>query len=180
MSDSDFSDVDDEFDGMDLSDYEEGGDQELYEIYLDFRNGEMDPDEAEHVGSTMLEMTISQGDEQAARDLLTAGVNPNGSVEMGRTPLHHALERDENGIVQALLDAGADPDLADANGHTALYWAVDAWNQGGFDLLLRAGAARRLVDDTTATDEPREIDAGVSLLTPRFDQMWNAAQHREA
>lgn len=80
------------------------------------------------------------GDVDAVRRLLKAGVNPDARDPEGRTALMYAATGGEATIMELLLDAGADVNARDAYGSTALMEAALRGNAEAVDVLLTAGA----------------------------------------
>jgi len=111
----------------------------------------------------------ANGDIDAVRILVSAGVNPNAEDQHGRTPLMWAAESGSTDIVKYLLSKGADVNQQNNEGDTALSWASgEEHTSEVIKVLLRAGANINLKDQRgdTAIDYAilRENQPAIALL----------------
>jgi putative CocE/NonD family hydrolase len=84
---------------------------------------------------------VQDGDREAVRSLVEAGVDVDGRDERGLTPLMWAVKLDDrDDMVRVLSELGADVDLASDDGNAALAMAAGAGNLAGVASLLAAGA----------------------------------------
>jgi ankyrin repeat protein len=77
------------------------------------------------------------GNIQAIKELISAGVSPDLQTQSGSTPLHFAVGHSNLDAVKTLLDMGADPNKADYRGKTAIF---NAYSPDILSELLARGA----------------------------------------
>ena len=73
--------------------------------YVDFS----DVNATNHLGENALHIAVRWGDLDAAKLLITSGVEVNKHGEHGYTPLHYACQYGNSEILKLLLDSGANP-----------------------------------------------------------------------
>ena len=83
---------------------------------------------------------VKEGDVEAVKMLLSAGVNPNAAEAEGDTVLTLATKSGNAEVVKALLDGKADPQHNGDDSSIALFWAVRNKNESISKMLLDAGA----------------------------------------
>ncbi len=111
--------------------------------YVDFS----DINATNALGDNALHCVIVWGDYEAAKILVTHGINVNQKGEEGYTPLHEACEFGNKAIVELLLENGADPfartagDLpfttARLTGHDEICELIRAFTKKGSDPYLQ-------------------------------------------
>jgi len=85
-------------------------------------------------------LSAGQGDVEAVRNAILAGVDINAIDTRGVNALHFATLHNQLNIVKFLIEAGANVNAKDGNGNTALSRAKKAKNQEIVQLLLQVGA----------------------------------------
>jgi uncharacterized protein len=85
-------------------------------------------------------LSAGQGDIEAAKNSILAGVDINAINTRGVNALHFATLYNRLDIVKFLIEMGANVNAKDANGNTALGYAKRANNQEIVQLLLESGA----------------------------------------
>merc|ERR1712137_1143170 len=88
------------------------------------------------LGSSVLHIAISGGNECTISFLLENGAVINHQNHRKETPLHWACKFGNDDIVRLLLLYGAKVDVKDVDGNTPLHWAVDNYSQTCINLLL--------------------------------------------
>ena len=71
-----------------------------------------------------------QGNIEAVKQHLDAGVNVNKKDQLGETPLHSAAKEGHMQIIELLITKGADVNAMDDGGHTPVDWAESVNEQG--------------------------------------------------
>jgi len=131
---------------------------------------------ARTIGTTPLTRACENGDFDAVRRLVTAGVDVNQKEDGKgyRTPLIVAASEGRDRIVEYLLTNGANPNCQDMDGCTALMWAARRGdtNERMVILLLDAGA------NSAVTDTLGLSAADYATSTPAADHV-RTLLHRE-
>jgi hypothetical protein len=86
--------------------------------------------------SSILRLSVIEGDLEVFRFLLTHGANPNTESGYNGTALSAAARCKHNTMLNELLEHGADPTLEDSG---ALVAAVSAGNDSAVEVLLEKG-----------------------------------------
>ena len=101
-----------------------------------------------------------QGNIEAVKQHLAAGVDVNAKDKYGLTPLHHAAWQGRNEIVELLIANGADVNAKDVDGGTPLHEAASDGRKEVVELLIDNGADVNVKDDRGMT--PLDWAEGVS------------------
>lgn len=96
-------------------------------------------------GDLVLHRLVRDGETEAIKDLLEAGLDPNPVNDHGLTPLTIAAALNHVNIVTRLLESGVDPNWTSKNEHypcqtTPLHWAAYLGHTDVATALLNAGA----------------------------------------
>ena len=105
------------------------------------------------------------GEAEAVRHLLAAGVSPDTTDEDGRTGLHAAVKEGYSHIVQLLIEAKADINRKDNDGNTPLDLAIYYDHSVVIELLSNMGA---------------EKTEGESPIQRQEDQIYEAFESKDA
>jgi len=109
----------------------------------------------------ILEDVVYQGDTEALKALVDAGMDVNLQNRYGWTPLHIAIRRNHRDMVEYLLDNGADIDRADAVGWTPLMESIMDNMPELCALLVKRGADKSIANQRGAT---------AMMLAKKFDR----------
>lgn len=114
---------------------------------------------------------IEEGDLEAVRLFLQAGINPNLKDLQGRLPLLIAAERGYAEIVRLLLEAGANPALTDKHGRTPMRIALSRRHDEVVKALLTPQPAR-----LATAEEPTKLfeQASVTFQTDLYAALEEA------
>jgi uncharacterized protein len=113
-------------------------------------------------GFTALMFTAREGDLEAARVMLDAGVDINHGDVDNVTPLVAAIMNKRYTLAKFLIDRGADVNIVDAGGRTALYAMIDIRNED-----WTAMPNRPLEDQLPSLDVVKAlVDSGARLDVP--------------
>ena len=113
-------------------------------------------------GFTGLMFTAREGDLEAARVMLDAGVDINHGDVDNVTPLVAAIMNKRYTLAKFLIDRGADVNIVDAGGRTALYAMIDIRNED-----WTAMPNRPLEDQLPSLDVVKAlVDSGARLDVP--------------
>lgn len=105
------------------------------------------------------------GEAEAVRHLLAAGISPDTTDEYGRTGLHAAVKEDYSVIVQLLIEAKANINRKDNDGNTPLDLAIYYGQSVVAELLSNMGA---------------EKSDGESPIQRQEDQIYEAFESKDA
>lgn len=101
---------------------------------------------AKHEPSSLMN-ACTEGDEEAVRRLLRAGVPVERVEHLGWTPLMIAVAQQHEGVSRFLLESGANPNVANVMGRSPLSFAARYANERLVTMLLEFGANPNPVDD---------------------------------
>ena len=96
-------------------------------------------------GDLTLHRLVRNGETEAIKELLEAGLDPNPVNDHGLTPLTVATALGHTDIMRILLDAGVDPNWTSKNEYypcmaTPLHWAAYLGHTNAVTALLEGGA----------------------------------------
>ena len=111
---------------------------------------------------------------EAARGLLSAGINPNVPNQKGVTPISAAAHKGSTTIIQLLVDAGASVNAINSTGSTALIQASHFGHLNAVKLLLKYGSIADFANSkgTTAlmrASQEGYVDIVVTLLDAKSE-----------
>ncbi|CAE7575946.1 ACBP1, partial [Symbiodinium microadriaticum] len=123
---------------------------------------------AEWTNEERIFKAVVDGDVEAVRNCVAAGLDPSLRDSERMTPLHYAADRGHTDVLNYLIDAGADLNAQDGDGQSAVMVAVMCSNKDIVQLLVSAGAdmtlrnndgerALDLIDDSDDSEEIRVL-----------------------
>ena len=89
--------------------------------------------------SVDIHQAAKEGDIEAVKQHLAAGVDVNAKNDWGETPLHYATIEDQKETVELLIAKGSDVNAKDDDGKTPVDWAILNDHPETIDLLCKHG-----------------------------------------
>ena len=114
----------------------------------------------------------ADGNIEAVKQHLAAGVDVNVKDGRGDTPLHKAANADRKEVAELLIAAGAGVNTKTDDGWTPLHWAAKAGHKEVAELLIAEGAdvnakirgGWTVLDEVTHPDNPNKNKAQIADL----------------
>ncbi|KAK2758606.1 hypothetical protein FQN54_003296 [Arachnomyces sp. PD_36] len=123
------------------------GNLETVKLLVDlYRNNELDIEEQDGVGMSVLHSVAGFGFEEIGRVLIQNGANLTTRWQ-GKPPLHIAAWAGRLSFVKLLVEKGADINAPDSDGRIALYYAAHKGHPAVVQYMLENGADPTVVGD---------------------------------